>query len=487
MDRKHEELWQRIENLAIDDDGVQLTFVDRLARENGWSREFARRVVAEYKRFVFMAMVAEHEVTPSDAVDEAWHLHLTYTRSYWNDLCRNVLGRPLHHIPTRGGKSETSRHLDQYRQTLATYQEHFGEAAPADIWPAAEERFAGAKHVRVNRAEAWIIPKPRWPRGLVREGTIVTTALAAPVVMGIANPFDMTGPEFLRFYGIICAMAIPVAIALRHFLRQDEPLTDERPLTPYEVACLGGGVPGVLRACLATLVLDKRLMLTTGEKYPQFEATVPPESGQHEIERVMLRQASHENGATTPELLAAARTAGEQIQDSLRARGLMESQESFAAARWGPLLILVPVLLLGLVKVAVGIFRDKPVVILIFWVIALALLIAYFCTVPLRTRRGQAKLRELKSQHDRLRSLDLGSATREPMMPVASNDLLLAAGLFGLASLNHPDVTALNKSLRPISTNNQTNSCGASTGCSSGGCGGGGGGCGGGCGGCGGD
>jgi uncharacterized protein (TIGR04222 family) len=337
----------------------------------------------------------------------------------------------------------------------------------------------------VNRAEAWVIPKPRWPRGLVREGTIVTTAVAAPLLVGVANPLEMTGPEFLRFYGIICAMAIPVALALRHILRRDEPLTDERPLTAYEVACLGSGVPGVLRACLATLVLDKRLQMTTGDKYPKFEATVPPESGLHEIERVMLRQASHESGAVTPELLAAAQTTGEQIQDTLRARGLMESQESFAAARWGPLLILVPVLLLGLAKVAVGIFRDKPVVILIFWVIALALLIAYFLAVPLRTRRGQAKLRELKSQHDRLRSLDVGSATREPMMPVASNDLLLAAGLFGLASLNHPDVTALNKSLKPISTNNQSSGCGASTGC--GGEGGGGGGCGGGCGGCGGD
>ena len=86
MDRKHAELWQRIEEFAIDADDVKLTFAERLARENGWSRPFARRVVDEYKRFVFMAMVADHEVTPSDEIDEAWHLHLTYTRSYWDDL-----------------------------------------------------------------------------------------------------------------------------------------------------------------------------------------------------------------------------------------------------------------------------------------------------------------------------------------------------------------------------------------------------------------
>jgi hypothetical protein len=68
--------------------------------------------------------------------------------------------------------------------------------------------------------------------------------------------------------------------------------------------------------------------------------------------------------------------------------------------------------------------------------------------------------------------------------PLGSNDMLLAAGLFGLTALHHPEVDALNKSLKPIS-DQSSSGCGASSGCGGGGDGGGG--CGGGCGGCGGD
>lgn len=487
MDRTHSELWQRIETFAIDPAGATLTFADRLARENGWSRGYARRVADEYKRFVFLAMVAGHEVTPSDEVDEAWHLHLTYTRSYWDDLCRNVLGKPLHHIPTRGGPSERSRHVEQYNRTLASYEEYFGHVPPADIWPPAEARFSKDKHhVRINRGHVWLIPKPRWPRKLVRGSSLVFGAVAAPMLLGITNPLDMDGPEFLKFYAVVCVFGIIVAAALRHFLRSDEPVTDQRPLTPYEIACLGTGIPGVLRACLATLIIDKRLRFNPDEKMTPFKALVSPDTAPSEIERIMLRGADHENGTTAGALLDAARPEAEKIQSGLQARGLMESASSFAAARWGPMLVLVPILLLGMAKIFVGISRDKPVVFLIIGVIVLALVIAlYFLKVPLRTRKGEERLRELKAQHERLKSLDLGSPSREPMMPLASSDVLLAAGLFGLASLHHPDVTALNQSLKPISeTSHSSSGCGASTGCGGGGDGGG---CGGGCGGCGGD
>ncbi|MEK6230809.1 MAG: hypothetical protein N2A42_03075 [Luteolibacter sp.] len=35
--------------------------------------------MTEYKRFVALAMLAGHPVTPSEEVDQAWHLHLVYT------------------------------------------------------------------------------------------------------------------------------------------------------------------------------------------------------------------------------------------------------------------------------------------------------------------------------------------------------------------------------------------------------------------------
>ena len=98
-------------------------------------------MIGEYKRFCFLAVTAGHEVTPSDAVDQAWHLHLTYSRDYWERFCPEVLGMPLHHGPTAGGSAEQERYFEQYAQTLKSYEAAFGKVPPADIWPAAAQRF----------------------------------------------------------------------------------------------------------------------------------------------------------------------------------------------------------------------------------------------------------------------------------------------------------------------------------------------------------
>ena len=99
------ELLERIESFRFDPPGCSLTFADRLARENGWSSGHADRVIREYLRFCVLAVHCDHPVTPSVDVDQAWHLHLTYTRSYWDHFCKTVLQQPLHHDPTTGGSS----------------------------------------------------------------------------------------------------------------------------------------------------------------------------------------------------------------------------------------------------------------------------------------------------------------------------------------------------------------------------------------------
>ena len=66
-----DELLLRLDAFELDEPGVAFPFSARLAHENGWSRGFARRVIAEYKRFVWLALRAGHPVTPSEEVDEA--------------------------------------------------------------------------------------------------------------------------------------------------------------------------------------------------------------------------------------------------------------------------------------------------------------------------------------------------------------------------------------------------------------------------------
>lgn len=160
MNAANDPLWQALEGFELDQPGVALTFSQRLSRENGWSHSFAQRVVAEYKRFLWLAMRSGHPVTPSDEVDQAWHLHLAYTQSYWVDLCANILKRPLHHGPTKGGAEEEAKFGDWYGRTKESYEQFFGEDPPADIWPSHEQRFdPHRRYRRVDTASVWMIPR----------------------------------------------------------------------------------------------------------------------------------------------------------------------------------------------------------------------------------------------------------------------------------------------------------------------------------------
>lgn len=155
---RHPALWQRLEHFRVDDGDAPLSFIKRLARDNNWSQDFAEAAYREYLRFVYLMSVTDVPLTPSDEVDQVWHLHLAYTRSYWQDLCEETLGHPLHHGPTRGGRSETTKFKDWYQRTLDVYAEEFGEPPPGRIWPAREQRFANVEaFMRIDASRHFLL------------------------------------------------------------------------------------------------------------------------------------------------------------------------------------------------------------------------------------------------------------------------------------------------------------------------------------------
>ncbi len=142
--------------------GQALSFTGRLARDHRWSLDFARGAVREYGRFCFLAVASATAMTPSEEVDEVWHLHLTYTRDYWDLWCGSVLGAALHHDPTAGGAAEERRYRLQYAQTLALYERFFG-APPAAYWPGTDARFGRPRYQVVDRARWWLLRRSwRW-------------------------------------------------------------------------------------------------------------------------------------------------------------------------------------------------------------------------------------------------------------------------------------------------------------------------------------
>ena len=179
-------LYRRIEAFSFDEGETALSFAARLARENVWPIAYAERVIDEYKKFMFLAVVAGHSVTPSDQVDQVWHLHLLYTRSYWDRFCEEVLLTPVHHGPTEGGQEEKAKFADWYRNTLESYEKFFGQAPPPDIWPDASIRFGDDLHfTRINTRRNWVIPHS-WSRQFAFNGILVLL----PLLMGATDTAD---------------------------------------------------------------------------------------------------------------------------------------------------------------------------------------------------------------------------------------------------------------------------------------------------------
>jgi hypothetical protein len=155
MNYKEQRLWDEIREFELDDDEAVYAFSDRLANENNWSKGFSLRAIEEYKKFMFLVCTTHQARTPSDEVDKVWHLHLLYTRSYWEDFCGQILKRKIHHGPTRGGPDEKEKFQNAYSQTLKHYRETFHQDPPADLWPPDHLSSSRKKKVRLNNE--WII------------------------------------------------------------------------------------------------------------------------------------------------------------------------------------------------------------------------------------------------------------------------------------------------------------------------------------------
>jgi hypothetical protein len=160
------ELRANLAKLELDRAGTSETFSRRLARENGWSKEHAARAIAEYKRFLLLVGPGNELLSPPDAVDQVWHLHLLYTRDY-RYFCRKVFGRRLDHTPSAGGVDEQKKFEAAYARVLERYRETFGEEPPRDIWPSAEQRRSTrTDFVRLDLQAHWVLAKPRFLRTL---------------------------------------------------------------------------------------------------------------------------------------------------------------------------------------------------------------------------------------------------------------------------------------------------------------------------------
>ncbi len=488
--------WQRLVRWSPDDQESASPFAMRLAKEEGWSLAFARRAIEEYKRFVFLSVVAGHVVCPSEEVDQVWHMHLTFTMSYWSDLCDQVLQQPLHHHPSKGGRAEHDKHVALYEQTLASYRFWFGEEPPEEIWPTPARRFEDDDARRVSLRRYWLLKKPA-PRLLAvvseklqQAGQIAARhlwfpgrrmrwagALAILPLAATGNPLNWSGVEFLGLYAAVLAGVISLGSMIRYaWWPEDEEPTEN--LTPEEVACLQGNDKLAIHTALARLMTTNVIQCIPFGSEEHFRISGPLPEQPSQLESALISKISNSQDVTLADLHATGSPVTQSLESALRDRGWLTTEDYASTARFVPFVMTAGVAIVGAAKVAVGLSREKPVGFLTVAVVVTFVIALMFLKRPRVTHAVHRWLKEQRATHSPLKDV-------RSMSNPTSQDVALATALFGSLALTGTVCEPLQAAWLRNRKTAGSSGCGTS-GCGASGCGGGGCGGGSGCGGCGG-
>lgn len=300
------------------------------------------------------------------------------------------------------------------------------------------------------------------------------------------NPLDWSGPQFLMAYSVFLVGAFVAARVCQHMMREPigTPERFELDLDPYEMAALQG-VDYVTHTAVTTLVQNGRLRIEDGDL--RVAAELP--SNAHRVERAVYQFVKQDGDATNTELRSAAQPEMHALERSLQQRGFLLAPEQAQRLRWTSLLIFTAALGLGVLKMLIGLSRDRPVAFLVMLMLFASILgysVLLMSSTRRLSRRGDEALKLLRQQNQPL----LMTATTEGAA-LNGTHLALAVALFGTSALAGSSYGELHGMLGDRPTSGGGSDFDSSSSCSSssdsgGGDGGGGGGCGG-CGGGGGD
>ncbi len=417
---EHAALWRRLLAHPFESPNQSLSFTARLAREQGWSLADARTAIDEYRKFCFLAATSSRHVTPSEQVDEVWHLHLIYSRDYWQTFCPHVLRCDLHHGPTAGGGHEAARYREQYGETLRRYEDVFG-TPPARWWPSRRERFANAAMIRrVDLRRHWVVKKPQMPSAWASLSAMLGTALIAIPSVALAlpsNPLNWPASPFLTLFALACLLSIVIAAITRRSGRSAGNAVLYPELTVAEFAYLAGGAERAADAAVTELLAQKSVAWENRELRPTGTMAVLDPSA---AEALRCVKANPVLAVALPRIIRAM----QPIRERLIRRQLWLDEATSRRLAGMSAIAPLAVAAMGAAKIMLALEHGKPFGFLLVLTIIIAIVgLAFAIRRPGRSREGDALLRNTKS--------------RQSVLMRAPNDdqLALAVALGGTAIL----------------------------------------------------
>jgi uncharacterized protein (TIGR04222 family) len=289
------------------------------------------------------------------------------------------------------------------------------------------------------------------------------------------DTWGISGPRFLLLYVVLLAGTALVAFVAgrRALAGPGEGAVAPARLDPYEAAYLNGGSALVATTAVSNL-LRGGLLATAGRRRGQVRLTArkAPEAGVHPVEwatyELVAAQPSRPLGDVRAALGRSPAVAA--VRERLSRGGLVPAPEQRSRYR-ATALVFVPLLALGVARVAAGSANGRPVGFLVVLLAVTVAVAAVRCLrVPHATELGRRTLRRLRAE------------TGRPAFGASPAELGMATAVFGAGVLWSADVDTAAALRLPREHSGfggfgggdggGGGSCGGGGGCGGGGCGG---------------
>lgn len=296
------------------------------------------------------------------------------------------------------------------------------------------------------------------------------------------DTWGISGPDFLAGYLALAVLVVVGSTLHRAWLFRGQHDTTAGQLGPQQIAYLVSGARTAIYSALAGL---RSIGAVGANRDRGLRATGPLPFGATPLDQAVHHAAAQRRRTRDLPRDPRVVTALDQLRQGLVERGLVLDSNQRLAARFGPALLLL-LLVVGVVRLIAGLRDDRPVGYLVLVLLGLTVvLVVQAVRVPHSTRAARAALRDLRRQYHYLTPANAPAyATYGPA------GAAMGVALFGVATLwaLDPGFAQSAELQRQAAGSGSSAGGGCGGGGDGGGCGGGGGGgCGGGgCGGCGG-
>ena len=91
MDYRLDPLWLKLNMMNADGMQAFAPLMEMMQKQMGQNAEMTQRVIEEYRKFLFLAMRAGHQVIPPGPVNDAWMMHLQNAQNYCFQQARLIV------------------------------------------------------------------------------------------------------------------------------------------------------------------------------------------------------------------------------------------------------------------------------------------------------------------------------------------------------------------------------------------------------------